>query len=110
MASDIYSGIAAALADAFSVAGGTFIWNGNSYGCVLNVESSVLVTSRALFPGAIPKPGDAIRVVGKNRQVLSVANASTDLVPGGYVEPGAPYVDDPMSPAFSIHYGAFIKG
>jgi hypothetical protein len=110
MASEIYSGIGDALTDAFTVLSTSFVWQGNSYGCALNVESATLVTSKSLFSGTLPKAGDTITVQGKDRQVLGLANASTVLVPGGYVEPGTPYVDDPSSPAFSIHYGAFIRG
>lgn len=111
MATNLYSGVAAALSDAFTATGTTFTWRGNDYGCVLNVESALIVTSKDFFPGGnYPRPGETIRVVGKDRIVLGLANADSVLVPGGRVEATTPFVDDPTSPGISIHYGATTRG
>ena len=77
MASQIYDGIGAALSDCFNVTGQVFTWQGKDYGCSLNVESATLVTSKALFSGAIPKAGDVITVVNFEGACLDVPFLST---------------------------------
>lgn len=98
-----------ALADAFDVAGQDFIWNGQPYKCVLNAEASSLTTSKSLFAqSGYPSSGDRIRVAGKQRQVIKVSNAGMEFVPGGLIEPDAPFVDDPANPALAITFSGFI--
>lgn len=110
MASQLYSGIATALADAFTTTGQSFIWNGREYSCVNNPDSDQLTTSKTFFSSGLPRPGDIIKVEGKTRHVLGLSNAFQAFATGGYVEPGTAFVDDSNTPAFTIHYGAFAKG
>ncbi len=51
--SDLYDGIADALAEAIEVYAQSFTWQGGDYGCVLDANSSTLVTSKALFSDGI---------------------------------------------------------
>lgn len=100
--------IATALADAFSVTGTTFIWNGQSYGCVLNADQNVLVTNKNLFPAnGLPKTGDVIRVAGKDRQITGRANSAEQFVPGG-LSSDTTFVDDPANPSIAIEFSSFI--
>lgn len=111
MASLLYSGIASALADAFTATDQSFEWKGKTFSCVNNPDSDQLVTSKTFFPsGGLPRPGDTIKVEGKTRHVLGLSNAFQTFAAGGYIEPGTAFVDDSNTPAFTIHYGAFAKG
>ncbi len=100
--------IVTALADAFSVTGTTFIWNGQSYGCVINADQNVLVTNKNLFPAnGLPKTGDVIRVAGKDRQITGRANSAEQFVPGG-LSSDTTFVDDPANPSMAIEFSSFI--
>ncbi len=110
MASDLYDGIADALAEAIATYDQSFEWQGGTYGCVLDANSSTLVTSKVLFSdGIYPRSGDVIRVAGKDRQVAKVANSSIEFVAGGYVEAAGPFVDDPTNPGLAITFDTFIN-
>lgn len=100
--------IVTALTDAFSVTGTTFVWNGQSYGCVINADQNVLVTNKNLFPAnGLPKTGDVIRVAGKDRQITGRANAAEQFVPGG-LSGDTTFVDDPANPSLAIQFSSFI--
>ncbi len=100
--------IASALADAFSVTGSVFYWNGQMYGCVVNADQNVLVTNKNLFPtNGLPKTGDVIRVAGKDRQITGRANAAEQFVPGGLSADNT-FVDDPANPSIAIQFSSFI--
>ncbi len=108
MPADIYSGIKDALVDAFSLAGQQFIWNGQSYSCIVNAEQNALVTSKHLFAaGGYPQQGDKINVAGKPRQVQAIANSEAEFVIGGIGIDRA-FVDDPNNPSLLIAFSAFI--
>src|SRR5882757_6321510 len=95
----IVDDIALALADAFSVTGMTFVWNGQSYGCVLNADQNILVTNKRLFPAnGFPVSGDRIRVAGADRQVTAIANSAEEFVAGGLSSDNT-FVDDPANPS-----------
>ncbi len=102
------SDVAAALADAFGVTATTFIWNGQSYGCVVNADQNVLVTNKNLFPtNGLPKIGDVIRLSNKDRQITSRANTAEQFVPGG-LSADTTFVDDPANPSLAIQFSSFI--
>lgn len=102
------SDIASALADAFGVTATTFIWNGTSYGCVVNADQNVLVTNKNLFPtNGLPKTGDVIRVANKDRQITGRANSAEQFVPGGLSAENT-FVDDPANPSLAIQFSSFI--
>lgn len=110
MASSLSDGLADALADAAAVTGGVFTWQGDEYGCVLNAESNSVTASKALFTdGVYPEVGNVIRVAGKDRQITSVANAAMEFAPGGLIETGKTFVDDPNNPALAIVFDGFIN-
>lgn len=99
--------LAADLADAIGIYEQSFTWNGTGYACVINAGTSILTTSKALFPGAVyPKVGNTIVVAGKNRQVKKVGKAGFEAKAGGYVE-DKPFVDDPSAPGLDIEFGTF---
>lgn len=98
--------VALALADAFSVTGSTFIWKGNSYGCVCNADQNVLVTSKSLFI-ELPRCGDVINFCGKDRQITGTANAEEQFVPGG-ISSEMVFVNDPANPSLAIQFSSFI--
>src|SRR5882724_5551909 len=105
MASDLYQGLADALSEAIGVYAGRFTWKGAEYGCILDGNSDSIVTSKSLFTdGIYPTTGDVIRVAGKDRQVTKISNSGSELVAGGFVESGGPFVDDPTNPALSIGF------
>ncbi len=100
--------IASALADSFSVTGTTFVWNGQSYGCVINADQNVLVTNKNLFPAnGLPQIGNVIRVAGKDRQITGRANAAEQFVPGGLSADNT-FVDDQANPSIAIQFSSFI--
>jgi len=99
--------IALALADAFSVTGTTFTWNGQPYGCVLNADQNVLVTSKQLFGTNLPRIGDVINLAGKDRQITGRANSAEEFVPGGLSAENV-FVDDPANPSIAIQFSSFI--
>ena len=102
------SDVAAALADAFGVTSTTFKWNGGSYGCVINADQNVLVTSKSLFPtNGLPKTGDVINLAGKDRQITGRANAAEEFVPGG-LSAEQTFVDDPANPSLAMSFSSFI--
>jgi hypothetical protein len=108
MPADIYSGIKDALVDAFSVAGQQFMWNGNTYSCIVNAEQNALVTSKHLFAtSGFPLQGDKIIVAGKNRQVEAIANSDAEYVAGG-IAGERTFVDDPNNPSLIIVFNQFI--
>ena len=110
MASELTDGLTDALAEAIEAYDQSFTWEGNTYGCVLDVSTSTLVTSKALFSGnGYPEVGDVIKVLGKSYPVQSVANAGMELVPGGLVQTQGPFVDDPTNPALAIVFDTFIN-
>lgn len=111
MSSALYPGIAAALTDALSVAGQKFTWNGQQYDCILNADNGTLITSKALFaPHAYPSEGHVIRIASARYQVIKVANATSEFMPGGMVGTSGPFVDDPNNPALSIGFEQLING
>jgi len=99
--------IALALTDAFSVTGTKFTWNGQQYGCVLNADQNVLVTSKALFGANLPRTGDVINLAGKDRQITGRANSAEEFVPGGLSAENT-FVDDPANPSLAIQFSSFI--
>ena len=99
--------IALALTDSFSVTGTTFTWNGQPYGCVLNADQNVLVTSKRLFGNNLPKAGDVINLAGKDRQITGRANSAEEFVPGG-LSAETTFVDDPANPSLAIQFSSFI--
>ena len=99
--------IASALADAFSVTGATFIWNGQPYGCALNADQNVLVTNKRLFRNNLPKTGDVINLAGKDRQITGRANSAEEFVPGGLSAENT-FVDDAANPSLAIQFSSFI--
>lgn len=100
--------IASALADAFSVTGTTFIWNGQPYGCVVNADQNVLVASKSDFAAnGFPEPGDMINLAGKRRQITSIANSADVFVPGG-INADIQFVDDPANPSLAIGFTSLI--
>ena len=99
--------ISLALTDSFSVTGTAFTWNGQSYGCVLNADQNVLVTSKLLFGNNLPKVGDIINLAGKDRQITGRANAAEEFVPGG-LSSETTFVDDPANPSVAIQFSSFI--
>ncbi len=102
------SDVAAALADAFGVTATTFKWNGQYYGCVVNADQNVLVTSKSLFPAnGLPKTGDVINLAGKDRQITGRANAAEEFVPGGLSAENT-FVDDPSNPSLAMSFSSFI--
>src|SRR5215471_10866082 len=96
-----------ALTDAFSVTGTTFIWNGNSYGCVINADQNTLVTNKNLFAGNLPQAGDVINVAGRDRQIIGRANSVEEFVPGG-INSDNVFVNDPANPSIAIQFSSFI--
>ena len=99
--------IALALTDSFSVTDTTFTWNGQSYGCVLNADQNVLVTSKRLFGTNLPRIGDVINLAGKDRQITGRANSAEEFVPGGLSAENV-FVDDPANPSIAIQFSSFI--
>ncbi len=104
--------IVTALADAFSVTGTRFTWNGQSYGCVINADQNVLVTNKYLFPAnGIPKIGDIMTLQlkngTKNVQITGRANDAEQFVPGG-LSSDTVFVDDPANPSIAIQFSSFI--
>ena len=104
--SELADDIATALADAFSVTDSFFIWQGRSYGCVINADQNVLVTNKRLLP-TIPFCGDVINVCGKDRQVTAIANSADEFVAGGISSDNV-FVNDPANPSLAIQFNSFI--
>lgn len=98
--------VATALTDAFSVTESTFIWQGQSYGCVINADQNVLVTNKRLLPN-IPFCGDVIEVAGKRRQVTAIANSTDEFVAGGITSDNV-FVNDPANPSIAIQFSSFL--
>lgn len=98
--------VALALADSFSVTGTTFIWQGQSYGCTINADQNVLVTSKRLFSN-IPFCGDVINVGGKDRQIIAIANSADEFVAGGISSDNV-FVNDPANPSLAIQFNSFL--
>jgi hypothetical protein len=96
-----------ALIDAFLATGTTFKWQGQDYGCVLNADQNVLVTSKRLFGANLPKAGDVINLAGKDRQITGRANSAEEFVPGGLSAENT-FVDDPANPSLAIQFSSFI--
>ncbi len=104
--------IVTALADAFSVTGTIFIWNGQSYGCVMNADQNVIVANKKQFPAnGLPKIGDVISLGlpsgSKNVQITGRANDAEQFVPGG-LSSDTVFVDDPANPSIAIQFSSFI--
>jgi len=99
--------VALALTDSFSVTDTTFKWNGQPYGCVLNADQNVLVTSKRLFGANLPRIGDVINLAGKDRQITGRANSAEEFVPGGLSAENV-FVDDPANPSIAIQFSSFI--
>ncbi len=104
--------IVTALADAFSVTGTTFVWNGQSYGCVINADQNVLVANKNSFPdNGLPRIGDVItlriKAGTKNVQITGRANDAEAFVPGG-LSSDTVFVDDPANPSIAIQFSSFI--
>lgn len=104
--SSISDGVALALADAFSATSTTFVWQGQSFGCVINADQNVLVTSKMLLPN-IPFCGDIIQVAGKRCQVVSIANSTDQFVSGGITSDNL-FINDPNNPSIAIQFNSFI--
>lgn len=104
----LYNDLDTAIGDVAAATGHIFIWKGQTFPCVLNVESNTLVVSKTGLPGI--KVGDVINISGKDRSILAMSNASRTFVPGGYVEPSTSFTDDSGSPSITIHYGALVRG
>ena len=86
-----------------------FIWRGTSYACVINHDTSILATSKALFAaGNYPQIGHTITVAGIARQVKQVGKAGLEAKAGGFEET-RPFVDDPSSPGLDIAFGTFSR-
>lgn len=101
-------GIDSALADAFSVAGQKFIWNGTPYDCVVNGQQNELITSKSLFPSnGYPEPGDMINVAGKRAQIDTIGNSTEMFVAGG-INADNQFVDDPSLPQLLIKFNSLI--
>jgi hypothetical protein len=96
-----------ALTDAFSVTATKFTWNGQQFGCVLNADQNVLVTSKVLFGTNLPRIGDVINLAGKDRQITGRANSAEEFVPGGLSAENT-FVDDPANPSLAIQFSSFI--
>lgn len=100
--------IALALTDAFSVTDTHLTWNGQPYGCVINADQNVLVTSKRLFgTNGFPLVGDKITVAGRIRQVTGIANSTEEFVAGG-LSSDNDFVDDPANPSLAIAFSSFI--
>jgi hypothetical protein len=107
----LYDGVAAALADALSVAGQKFTWNGQRYDCIVSAESNSLVTSKALFSGSqFPLWGAVIEVAGKRFQVTALANGTLEFVSGGLESTGTEFIDDPENPSLVIKFASLHSG
>ncbi len=108
MPADIYEGVRLAMMDALNVAGQDFIWNGNTYQCILNAEQNTLTTSKSLFAASgYPLQGDKIRVANKDRQVEAIGNSDAEFVAGG-IAGDKTFVDDPNNPSLIILFNSFI--
>ncbi len=96
--SEFYNATEAGLLESIELIGEEFIWQENTYSCIIDQQHHSVITAKSFFDsGRYPQWGQLITVEGKVRQITKL-NGSAVVTSGGGMVEDPPFTDDPANP------------